>query len=166
MRKIFSNFVRFSESPKVNDIVFIFLFYVMSNKNVCWWRFLTQYIFNKKKIYSCITNLPSNFFLRLSDYLIKQLWIVLKIFRKYNSVLFIASSQFFMLIAISNRTKSIHLSYPMSNLNTQYMTNPTIVSPVKMEYGWNFSISVPQMLVKSGLEEMFLKFLHVLAIFY
>ena len=28
-----------------------------------------------------------------------------------------------------------------SGFNTQYMTNPTIVSPVKMKYGWNFSIS-------------------------
>ena len=26
-------------------------------------------------------------------------------------------------------------------INTQYMRNPTIVSPFKMEYGWNFSIS-------------------------
>ena len=32
------------------------------------------------------------------------------------------------------------------------MTNPTIVSPVKMEYGWNFSISNLKMMVKSGLE--------------
>ena len=45
------------------------------------------------------------------------------------------------------------------------MTNPTIVSPVKMEYGWNFSISGQKMMVKSGLEEIFLKFLHAQAIF-
>ena len=45
------------------------------------------------------------------------------------------------------------------------MTNPTIVSPVKMEYGWNFSMSGLKV-VKSGLEELFLKFLHALAIFY
>ena len=51
-------------------------------------------------------------------------------------------------------------------LNTRFMTNPTIVSPVKMEYGWNFSISGQKMMVKSGLEEIFLKFLHALAIFY
>ena len=42
------------------------------------------------------------------------------------------------------------------------MTNPTIVSPVKMEYEWNFSISGLKMMVKSGLEKIFLKFLHVL----
>ena len=47
-------------------------------------------------------------------------------------------------------------------INTQYMTNPTIVSLVKMEYGWNFSISGLKLMVKSGLEEIFLKFLHVL----
>ena len=52
------------------------------------------------------------------------------------------------------------------NLNTQNRTNSTIVSPVKMEYRWNFSISGLKMLVKSGLEEIFLKFLHALAIFY
>ena len=50
--------------------------------------------------------------------------------------------------------------------NTQTMTNPTIVSPVKMEYGWNFSISGLKMMVKSGLEKIFLKFLHALTIFY
>ena len=43
-----------------------------------------------------------------------------------------------------------------------YMTNPTIVSPVKMEHGWNFSISGLKMVVKSGLEKIFLKFLHAL----
>ena len=42
------------------------------------------------------------------------------------------------------------------------MTNPTIVSPVKVEYGWNFSISGLKMMVKSGLEKIFLKFLHAL----
>ena len=35
------------------------------------------------------------------------------------------------------------------------MTNPTIVSPVKMEYGWNFSISGLKMMVKSSLEFFF-----------
>ena len=34
-----------------------------------------------------------------------------------------------------------NLSMFPSVFNTQNMTNPTIVSPVKMEYGWNFSIS-------------------------
>ena len=48
------------------------------------------------------------------------------------------------------------------NLNKQIMTNPTVVSPVKMVYGWNFSISGLKMMVKSGLEKIFLKFLHAL----
>ena len=52
------------------------------------------------------------------------------------------------------------------SINTQKMTNLTIVCPVKMEYGWNFSISVLKMMVKSGLEKIFLKFLHALTIFY
>ena len=47
-------------------------------------------------------------------------------------------------------------------LNTQYMTNSTLVSPVKMEYGWNFSISGLKMMMKSGLGKIFLKFLHAL----
>ena len=46
------------------------------------------------------------------------------------------------------------------------MTNPTIVVSVKMEYGRNFSISGLEMMVKSGLGRMFLKLLHVQAIFY
>ena len=50
------------------------------------------------------------------------------------------------------------------HLNTQNMTNQTIVSPVKMEYGWNFSISGLKMMVKSGLEKIFLKFLHALTV--
>ena len=50
--------------------------------------------------------------------------------------------------------------------NTQYVTNPTIVNLVKMEYGWNFSISGLKMMVKSGLEKIFLKFLHALTISY
>ena len=44
------------------------------------------------------------------------------------------------------------------------MTNPTIVSPVKMEYGWSFSISGLKTMVKSGLEFFFVKFLHALSI--
>ena len=45
-------------------------------------------------------------------------------------------------------------------LNTQNMTNLTIVSPVKMEYGRNLSISGLKMMVKSGLEKIFLEFIH------
>ena len=66
----------------------------------------------------------------------------------------------FILIKIFGKQKD------KSTLNTQYVTNPTIVCPVKMEYGWNFSISGLKMMVKSSLRKMFLKFLHALAIFY
>ena len=45
------------------------------------------------------------------------------------------------------------------------MTNSIIVCTVKMEYGWNFSISGLKMMLKSGLEKIFLKFLHAQAIF-
>ena len=44
-------------------------------------------------------------------------------------------------------------------INTQYMTNSTLVSPVKMEYGCNFSIFGLKMMMKSGLGKIFLKFL-------
>ena len=63
--------------------------------------------------------------------------------------------------------KMIYISNDISKkLNTQNMTNPTIVSPVKMEYGWYFTISGLKMMVKSGLEKIFLKFLHAEAIFF
>ena len=38
------------------------------------------------------------------------------------------------------------------------MTNPTIVYPVKMEYGWKFNISGLKMMVKRGLEKNIKKF--------
>ena len=43
------------------------------------------------------------------------------------------------------------------------MTNSTLVSPVKMEYGWDFSISGLKMMMKSVLGKIFLKFLHALS---
>jgi hypothetical protein len=46
------------------------------------------------------------------------------------------------------------------------MTNLTIVYSVKMEYVWTFIISGLKTMVKSGLEKIFLKFLHTQAIFY
>ena len=46
------------------------------------------------------------------------------------------------------------------------MINPTIVYPVKMEYGWNFGISDLKLMMKSGLEKIFLKLLNAQAIFY
>ena len=45
-------------------------------------------------------------------------------------------------------------------INTQNMTNPTIVSPVKMESVSKNIISGLEMMVKSGLEKIFIKFLH------
>ena len=53
-----------------------------------------------------------------------------------------------------------------SILNTPYMTNSTQVSPVKMEYGWNFSISGLKMMMKSGLGKIFLKFLYALTMLF
>ena len=52
------------------------------------------------------------------------------------------------------------------NLNTQhtYDMSDHCFPQVKMKYGWNFSVSGLKIMVKSGLEEIFLKFLHVLAI--
>ena len=44
----------------------------------------------------------------------------------------------------------------IKTVNTKYMTIPTIVSPVKMEYGQNFSISGLKMTVKSGFDFFFL----------
>ena len=46
------------------------------------------------------------------------------------------------------------------------MTNSTLVSPVKMEYGWNFSISGLKVMMKSGLGKIFLKFLHALTMLF
>ena len=37
----------------------------------------------------------------------------------------------------------------MRSLNTQYMTNPTVAYPVKMEYGCNLSMFGLKMMVKS-----------------
>ena len=39
------------------------------------------------------------------------------------------------------------------------------VHPVKMEYGWNFNIFGLKMMVKSGVEKFYCKFLHAQAIF-
>ena len=39
--------------------------------------------------------------------------------------------------------------FRLQGINTQYMTNSTLVSPVKMEYGWNFSIFGLKMMIKS-----------------
>ena len=51
-------------------------------------------------------------------------------------------------------------------LNTHYMTNPTSVYPVKIEYGWNFCISGLKMMMKSGLRKIVLKFLHALTMLF
>ena len=40
------------------------------------------------------------------------------------------------------------------------MRNSTFPCPVKMEYGWNITILDLKMMVQSGLEKIFLKFLH------
>ena len=45
------------------------------------------------------------------------------------------------------------LNWVVNKLNT----NMTIVCPVKMEYGWNFSISGLKMMMKNGLEFFFIE---------
>ena len=47
-------------------------------------------------------------------------------------------------------------------LNTQYMTNSTLVFPVKMEYVTKINIFGLKMMMKSGLEKIILKFFHAL----
>ena len=44
--------------------------------------------------------------------------------------------------------------------------NMIICYPVKMEYGWNFSISGLNIMIKSGLGKIFLKFLHALTMLF
>ena len=50
--------------------------------------------------------------------------------------------------------------------NTQYMTNSTLVCPVKIEYVTKNNIFGLKMMMKSGLDEIILKFLHAQATFY
>ena len=52
------------------------------------------------------------------------------------------------------------------DLNTQYMTNSTLVCPVKIEYLTKNNIFGLKMMMKSGLEKIILKFLHAQAIYY
>ena len=59
-------------------------------------------------------------------------------------------------------SRRLWLSYLRLNSEESFLTNSTLVSPVKMEYGWNFSISGLKMMMKSGLGKIFLKFLHAL----
>ena len=46
-------------------------------------------------------------------------------------------------------------------INTQYMRNPDMVYVLKMEYVSKITIFSLKMMVKSGLEKILLKFLHV-----
>ena len=64
--------------------------------------------------------------------------------------------------------KGLHLGkhFVFWYLNTQYITNSTLVSPVKIEYGWNFSISGLKMMKKSGLGKISLKFFHALTMLF
>ena len=52
-----------------------------------------------------------------------------------------------------------HVRY-LVMINRLYTTNSTLLSPVKMEYGSNFSISGLKMMMNSGLGKIFLKFLY------
>ena len=53
----------------------------------------------------------------------------------------------------------------ISDINTQYMRNPDMVYVLKMEYVSEIDIFGPTMMVKSGLEKIFLKFLHAQSLF-
>ena len=50
--------------------------------------------------------------------------------------------------------------YVDSQLNTQYLRNPDFIYVLKMEYVHKMDIFGLKMMVKSGLEKIFLKFLH------
>ena len=50
-------------------------------------------------------------------------------------------------------------------LNTQYLRNPDMVYVLKMEYESKIDLFGLKMMVKSGLEKMFLKFLYAQGIF-
>ena len=55
---------------------------------------------------------------------------------------------------------------PKYIINTQYMTNSTLVSPVKMEYVTKNNIFGLKMMMKCCLEKIILKSLHAQDIFY
>ena len=50
--------------------------------------------------------------------------------------------------------------------NTQYMRNPDMLYVLKMEYVSKINIFGLKMMVKSGLEKIFLKFLHAQSLFH
>ena len=52
-----------------------------------------------------------------------------------------------------------------STINTQYMRNPDMVYVLKMKYVSKINIFGLNMMVKSGLEKIFLKFLHARGLF-
>ena len=52
-----------------------------------------------------------------------------------------------------------------NSINTQYMRNPDMVYVLKMEYVSKINIFGLKMMVKSGLEKIFLKFLHAQGLF-
>ena len=61
---------------------------------------------------------------------------------------------------ISERSENFWKFFFSKIVNTQYMTNSTLVCPVKIEYVTKNNIFGLKMMVKSGLEKIFLKFLH------
>ena len=56
-------------------------------------------------------------------------------------------------------------TYACKYINTQCMRNPDMVYVLKMEYVSKINIFGLKMMVKSGLEKMFLKFLYAQGIF-
>ena len=64
------------------------------------------------------------------------------------------------------RTINFQITYFVNEwINTQYMRNPDIIYVLKMEYVSKINIFGLKMMVKSGLEKIFLKTLHAQSLF-
>ena len=57
------------------------------------------------------------------------------------------------------------MSIWLDSFNTQYMRNPDMAYILKMEYVSKINIFGLKMMVKSGVEKIYLKFLHVQDLF-
>ena len=82
-------------------------------------------------------------------------------FTKWNKIVCLAALGRLGFVIFNSTAKRI-----LERLNTQYMTNSTLVCPVKIEYVTKNDIFCLKRMMKSGLEKIILKFLHAQAIFY
>ena len=67
-----------------------------------------------------------------------------------------------LILEFNNLTHNMAM---IQRVKTQYMRNPDIVYILKMEYVSKINIFGLKMMVKSGLEKIFLKFLHAQGLF-